>query len=58
MTKYYQVFNDQHQPVDTFESLDAAKQRIHELRVAFSNEGFYTVELPVVYSNYPAHSRS
>lgn len=56
MTKYYQVINFQHQPVKTFESLDAAKNHVQELRAAYADEGFYVIELPVVYSSYPDRS--
>lgn len=58
MTKYYQVVNFQHQPVMTFETLEAAKDRVDELRASYADEGFYVIELPVVYSSFPAHARS
>lgn len=58
MTKLYQVINFQFDAVKTFESLDAAKAHVDELRTSFKDEGFYVIELPVAYSSFPAHSRS
>lgn len=58
MTKLYQVMNFQFQVAACFQSLDAAKARVDELRASYADEGFYVVELTVAYSSFPAHSRS
>lgn len=58
MSKLYQVINFQFDSVKTFESLDAAKAHVDELRTQFKDEGFYVVELAVAYSSFPAHARS
>ena len=48
--KYYQVINFQHQPVKTFVEQTAAEKHIDELRKVYPDEGFYVIELNVVYS--------
>lgn len=58
MTKLYQVINFQFDIVKTFESLEAAKVHVDDLRTSFKDEGFYVVELTVAYSSFPAHARS
>jgi len=53
MIKLYQVINFQFDIVATFKSFDAAKARVDELRKSYSNEGFYVIELTIVYSSFP-----
>ncbi len=50
MTKLYQVMNFQHDPVKTFKTLDEAKAHIDALIKVYQDEGFYIIELTVVYS--------
>jgi hypothetical protein len=47
--KFYLVNNSQHQPVQTFGSVDEAKRHIAALRETY-DENFYVVELTVVFS--------
>lgn len=58
MTKFYQVINDQYMPVRVFESLDAAVDHIRHLKLTYTDEGFYVVELAIVHSDIPAHAPS
>lgn len=50
MTKFYQVINFQHQPVKTFKNLSDAEGHVTLLRAQYPDEGFYIIELFVVYS--------
>lgn len=49
-TKFYQVINFQHQIVGTWKTKEAAKLHITDLRQTYTDEGFYIVELNVVYT--------
>lgn len=48
----YHVVNFQHQDVEVFETLDAAKTHIVGLQKIYK-ELFYVIELPVVYVGEP-----
>lgn len=51
MNRYYQVVNFQHQSVRTFKFRTDAEKLVSELRTQFPDEGFYIIELNVVYSS-------
>lgn len=57
VSKVYQVYNWQHQPVKMFENSEQAVLHANNLRMEY-DEGFYVVELTVMYSSFPAHSKS
>ena len=48
--KRYQIMNFQHQPVKVCETLDDAQRYIRSLQETYNDEGFYLVELNVVFS--------
>lgn len=50
MNKFYSVFNFQHQLVKTFDNRKSAIEHSDELLKEFPEEGFYVLELNVVYS--------
>lgn len=51
MTEVYQVINFQHQLVMSFKGRHDAINHVKSLRERFPDEGFYVVELSVVYSS-------
>ncbi len=51
MTKWYQVMNFQHQPVKVCKSLILAQEHIKNLIETYKDEGFYIVELTVMYES-------
>lgn len=57
MKTLYQIFNFQHDKVKTVDALEQAMAEVYALRQQFTDEGFYVVELDVVYSSYPAHMK-
>ncbi len=50
MTKFYQVFNFQHQSIWVFKNQTSAEAHIEGLLKQYPNEGFYIVELTIVHS--------
>lgn len=48
--KRYQIMNWQNQPVKVCITLDEAEQHAHSLRKQYPDEGFYVVELNIVFS--------
>lgn len=49
MKTFYQIINFQFQSVRVTEILDAAKAYIVELQKTYTDEGFYVVEMPIIY---------
>lgn len=49
MTKFYQIINNQYQPVRVFQGLDNAKEYVKELQQTYK-EAFYIVEMPIVFA--------
>jgi hypothetical protein len=61
MAKFYQILNDQYQPVKTFKDQGEAMAYAKELQTmqggAYSDETFYVIELNVV-GTYPGNPKA
>ena len=50
VVNWYEIRNQQHQPVLVFETINAANDYVTELRETYTDEGFYIVQLGIVAS--------